>query len=181
MSIFCGNLCVHIFCKSFFLNKFIYFIYLFLAVLGFRCCGWAFCSCSEGRGLLFVAVCWLFIAVTSLVAEHAALQQLQNVGSAVMTRGLQQLWLTGSRAQAQQLWSTGLVAPWHVGSSRTRARAHVPCIGRRILNHYATREVPANLFNWVVVSLFLRVLYICWIHVLFIKYLICKYFYLSLT
>ena len=36
----------------------------------------------------------------------------------------------------------GLVAPRHVGSSRTRDRTRVPCIGRRILNHCATREVP---------------------------------------
>ena len=36
----------------------------------------------------------------------------------------------------------GLVALRHVWSSRTRARTHVPCIGRRILNHCATREVP---------------------------------------
>ena len=36
----------------------------------------------------------------------------------------------------------GLVALWHVGSSRTRARTRVPCTGRRILNHCATREVP---------------------------------------
>ena len=40
------------------------------------------------------------------------------------------------------MWLTGLVAPWHVGSSQTRARTRVPCIGRWILNHYATREVP---------------------------------------
>ena len=36
----------------------------------------------------------------------------------------------------------GLVAPRHVGPSQTRARTRVPCIGRRILNHCATREVP---------------------------------------
>ena len=42
--------------------------------------------------------------------------------------------------QAQQLWLMGLVALWHVGSSQTRARTHVPCIGRQILNHCATRE-----------------------------------------
>ena len=53
----------------FFFNKFIYLIYLFLAALGFRCCARAFSSCSE-RGLLFVAVCRLLIAVASLVAEH---------------------------------------------------------------------------------------------------------------
>ena len=34
----------------------------------------------------------------------------------------------------------GLVAPWHVGSSQTRAWTRVPCLGRRILNHCATRE-----------------------------------------
>ena len=34
----------------------------------------------------------------------------------------------------------GLVAPWHVGCSQTRARTCVPCIGRQILNHRATGE-----------------------------------------
>ena len=48
---------------------FIYFIYLFLPVLGLRCCTWAFARCSE-RGLLFVAMRGLLIAVASLVAEH---------------------------------------------------------------------------------------------------------------
>ena len=45
------------------------FIYLFLAVLDLHCCARAFSSCGE-RGLLFVVVCRLLIAVTSLVAEH---------------------------------------------------------------------------------------------------------------
>ena len=44
-------------------------IYLFLAVLGLRCCAWAFSSCGE-RGLLSIAVHGLLIAVASLVAEH---------------------------------------------------------------------------------------------------------------
>ena len=34
----------------------------------------------------------------------------------------------------------GPVAPRHVGSSQTRARTRVPCIGRQIPNHCATRE-----------------------------------------
>ena len=38
------------------------------------------------------------------------------------------------------MWLTGPVAPRHVGSSQTRARTRVPCIGRQILNHCATRE-----------------------------------------
>ena len=61
----------------------------------------------------------------------------------------QQLWLAGSRVQAQQLWCTGLVAPWHVGSSWTRARTRVPCIGRRILNHCATRETPSLCYFYI--------------------------------
>ena len=44
------------------------------------------------------------------------------------------------------MWLTGLVAPQHVGSSQTRARTRVPCIGRRILNHCATREAPNSHF-----------------------------------
>ena len=45
------------------------FFNLFLAVLGLRCCAWAFSSSGE-RGLLFDAVRGLLIAVTSLVVEH---------------------------------------------------------------------------------------------------------------
>ena len=46
-------------------------------------------------------------------------------------------------AQAQQSWPTGPIAPRHVGSSQTRARTPVPCIGRQTLNHCATREAPS--------------------------------------
>ena len=55
----------------FFINLFILLIYLFLflAALGLRCCTWAFSSCSE-RGLLFIVVSGLPIAVASLVVEH---------------------------------------------------------------------------------------------------------------
>ena len=48
----------------------------------------------------------------------------------------------GSRPQAQQLWHTGLIAPWHMESSQTRNQICVPCIGRQILNHWTTRDVP---------------------------------------
>ena len=58
-----------LFPEIFLKNKFIYFIYLFLAVLGLRCCVWAFSSCGE-QGLLFVAVHGLLIAVAFLVVEH---------------------------------------------------------------------------------------------------------------
>ena len=103
------------------------FVCLFLAALGLHCCTWAFPSCSE-RKLLFVVVHGLLIAVASLVAEQ----------------GSRHAGFSSCGTWAQHLWLTGLVAPQHVGSSRTRDWTHVPCIGRRILNHWATREVPQN-------------------------------------
>ena len=60
------------FCALFFfirVFKKIYLFYLFLSALGLHCCAWPFISCGE-RGLLFVAVRGLLIAVPSLVAEH---------------------------------------------------------------------------------------------------------------
>ena len=53
----------------FFFNKFICIYIYFLVVLGLRCCAQAFSSCGE-RGLLFIAVHGLLIAVASLVADH---------------------------------------------------------------------------------------------------------------
>ena len=84
--------------------KFIYFIlFLFLVVLGLRCCTRAFSSCGE-RGLLFVAVRGLLIAVASLVAEHRLqvyeLQQLRHTGSVVVAHRLQS---TGSVVVAHGL------------------------------------------------------------------------------
>ena len=83
----------------------------------------------------------------SLVVESGGYSLLQCMGFSLWQLLL--LQSTGSRhagfsscgTQAQQLWRTGLVAPRHVESSWTRARTHVPCIGWRILNHCATREV----------------------------------------
>ena len=69
-----------------------------MAALGLRFCA---------RGLLFVAVRRLLIAVASLVVAH-------RLSCCAACRDLPQ----------------------------TRDRTCVPCIGRRILNHCATREVP---------------------------------------
>ena len=102
---------------------------------------------------------WVFVAAlglspveasggySSLQCSGFSLRWLLLLGSTgSRARGLQQLWHAGSKAQAQQLWHTGLVAPPHVGSSQTRDRTCVPCIGRRILNHCATREVQQPAF-----------------------------------
>ena len=109
---------------------------------------------------------WVFVAVRglSVVVANEGCSSLRCVGFSLQWLLLlrstgsrctgfsscgmwaQQLQLMGSRVQAQQLWRRGLVAPRHVGSSRTRARTRVPCIGRWILNHCATREVPIARF-----------------------------------
>ena len=98
---------------------------------------------------------WVFVAARrlSLVVRSGGfslrwLLLLQSTGSrragfSSCGTWAQQFWLSGSRVQAPQLWRTGLAAPRHVGSSRTGARTRVPCIGRWILNHYATREALA--------------------------------------
>ena len=102
--------------------KFIYlFIYLFLAALGLHCCIWAFCSCGK-RGLL-----------SSLWCTGFSLRWLLLWSSGCSM--LQQLRLSGFRAQAQQLQHMGLAALWHVRSSQTRDRPRVPCIARQILTH----------------------------------------------
>ena len=97
------------------------FIYLFMAVLGLRFCARARFGYGK-RGPLFIVVRGPLTIAASRCRAQAP------------------------DAQAQWLWLTGLVAPWHVGSSQTRARTCVPCIGRRILNHCATREAPCLVF-----------------------------------
>ena len=56
------------------------------------------------------------------------------------------------------MWLTGPFAPRHVGSSRTRARTRVPCIGRQILNHCATREAPSFILYTGLAKKFVQVL-----------------------
>ena len=51
----------------------------------------------------------------------------------------------------------GIVALWHVESSRSRNQTGVPCIGRQILNHWTTREVLLVYFTHT--SLYLLVPY----------------------
>ena len=113
-------------CSSFYLecfsiqlmDFFFFLIYFFMAVLGLRFCARAFSSCGKW-GPLFIAVRGPLTIAASLVAEH--------------------------RLQTRRLsdWLMGLVAPRHVGSSQTRARTRIPCIGRQILNHCAAREAPS--------------------------------------
>ena len=89
-----------------------------MAALGLRFCARAFSSCGK-RGPLFIAVRGPLTIAASLVAEHGLqTRRLSNCGS----------------------WAQLLHGMWDL--SQTRARTRVPCIGRQILNHCATREAP---------------------------------------
>ena len=94
-------------CKFKFCFLFMYYFWLCWVYVAFA---WAFSSCDK-QWLLSVAMCRLFIAVASLVAEH--------------------------RPQAhslQQLKLAGLVAPWHIDCFRTRDRSMSPVLTGRFLS-----------------------------------------------
>ena len=67
--------------KDLFFNKFLKFIYLFMAVLGLRFCARAFSSCGK-RGPLFIVVRGPHTIAVSLVAEHRLqMRRLSSCGS----------------------------------------------------------------------------------------------------
>ena len=102
----------------------------------------------------YFIIIFLFLAVLGLRFCARAFLQLQQAG-ATLHRGARashyrSLSCCGAQApdaQAQQLWLTGPAALRHVGFSQTRARTCVPCIGRQILNHCATREAPIRSYS----------------------------------
>ena len=94
---------------------------VFLAAQGLHCCSRLSLAVESG-GSSLVVVCGFLTEVASL---------LQSMGS---------------RAPGLTSCGTQLVTPWHVGSSRTRDQTCVLCIGRRVLNHWTTREVQYTVF-----------------------------------
>ena len=116
-------------------NCFIFFIFLFFSFFKFTYL------------FIYFWLCWVFVSVRGLSLVAAS-----GGHSSSRCAGLSLSWplLLGAQApdaQAQQLWLTGPVAPRHVGSSQTRARTRVRCIGRQTLNHCTTREALSNCFK----------------------------------
>ena len=89
-----------------------------LLLTGFLCSQWA--GSAWRRWFLFGFRSWVTLGHTGF----------GSCGARCLERGL------------SNSWHTGLVAWWRVGSSPTRGRTCVPCIGGRVLNHRSTREVP---------------------------------------
>ena len=109
--------------SSFLMFFFFFNIYLFLAVLGLRCCEQTFSSCSV-CGLLSSWGAWVSHCGGFFCGRAQTLDR-----------------------RLQQLRCTGLVASRHVEFSQTRDQTHVLiCIGRQIFNHWTTREVPSYFF-----------------------------------
>ena len=116
-------------------------LFIVLAMVNLHCCTWAFLSCCE-QGLL----CYCDQASHSSGFSCCRARTLRRAGFSRCRLWTQKFQLAGSRVQASYgvmelyLWSTGLVAPKHVESSRTRDWTGVSCIARKILNHWTTRE-----------------------------------------
>ena len=66
----------------------------------------------------------------AISVQQGATLELQCAGTTVVVSLVADRGLQGARA--------------HVRASGTRDRTCVPCIGRRILNHWPTREVPED-------------------------------------
>ena len=122
--------------RSFFLFFLFLFIYLSIHLFIYGCFG----SSSPCEG--------------SLQLRRAG-ATLHRSARASHYRSLSRCGAQAPDAQAQQLWLTGPAAPRHVGSSQTRARTRVPCIGRQTPNHCATREAPVPLHLYKILCAFI--------------------------
>ena len=116
----------------FFFFFLIYFIYLFMAVLGLRFCVRAFSSFSK-RGPLFIAVRGPLIIAVSPAAEHR-LQTRRPSNCGPRAQPLRGMW-DPPRPGLEP------ASPALAGRLSTTAPPGKPP-GRRILNHCTTREVP---------------------------------------
>ena len=123
--------------QYFFLKDFIlFYLFIYLFIYFWLC--WVFGSC-EG---------FLQLRQAGATLHRSAGTALHRGAWAFLYCGPSRRGAQAPDAQAQQLWLMGPAAPWHVGSSQTRARTRVPCISRQILNHCATREAPQFNIKW---------------------------------
>ena len=124
----------------FFFRNFFYLFILGCAERLVAACGLSLAVVSRGYSL--VTMCSLLIVAVSPILEH----RIQCMSFHSCSSWAQQLKLIGSRVCTQQLWHMVLAAPRRVESPRIRDQTCVPCIGRLIPTHCATREVPLTYF-----------------------------------
>ena len=86
----------------------------------------------------FFWLLWVFVAEHGLfIAVHWLLFSCGARASHCISLSSSGTWALGY---------VGLAVSSQVGSSRNMNWTHVPCTGRRILNHWTTREGPGTLF-----------------------------------
>ena len=88
---------------------------------------------------------WACLGLFSSCGEQGCPQVALRLASPGGGFSVVELGLQGARAQSLRLLS--LVVPRHVGFFRTRDRAYVSCVGRRVFDHLATREAPCHSFK----------------------------------
>ena len=95
-------------------------------------------TCLQGK--LFFWLCWVFFAARTF--SSCRVRWLSSCGTWVSHWGDFCCAAQALGGWAHWLWHAGLVASQHEETFWTRNWTHVPCIGRQILIHWTTREVP---------------------------------------
>ena len=132
------------------LSLFIYnFVYLFLAMLGLHCCVGIFYSCKE-QGMLSRGGAWAFHCgdYTCYGAQALGCTGFSSCGT-----WHQQLWLPSSRAQAQQLWSTGLL----VCSTWCPSESGVKLVSPLLAGRLFTTEPPGKPYTFFLIYFFFNI------------------------
>ena len=122
-------------CLFIFLKYLFIYLFLLLAALGLRCCAQSFSSCGEQRLLCCGARASHWGSFSCYGARALGVR-----ASVVVTRGLSSCGLRALERKLCSCGCTGLLAPWSVGRSQTRAWTRVSCIGRQILNPAPPRK-----------------------------------------
>ena len=101
----------------------LFFFFNFLVVLGLRCCVQAFSSCSySSLWCMGFSLQWLLLWPSMSCRSQG---------------------FSSFSTQAQLLWIHWLNCPTSCEIFTDQDQTCVPSIGRRILNHWITRKVPA--------------------------------------
>ena len=95
--------------------------------------------------LFYLWPCWVFVAVAQALSSCSEQRLLSSWGARTshcsdISYGAQILGCTGFSSYGSKASCSKDL------SSQNRDRTRVPCIGRRILNHWTTREVPFLMF-----------------------------------
>ena len=102
-------------------------------------------------------LCWVLVAVQASLWLWRAGATTRCGAWASHCGGLpREAWALGwegfsscSSWALENLWHTGFDVLWHVGSSQTGDQTRISCLGRRVLYHWATMEVP-HAISWLI-------------------------------